>query len=429
MVKAICLSRVTKQKQGDVEVVPPEAETVTHPANHKNWRLAFVLLLVDVILVVASSQLTSSTFNDPRYKPYQAPFLFVWCKVAVRALAFPVVVLPIWMLSLLGKKKDTFHNLWKHCTEPYRDEGSTESPIRAKILLRKFAPMCTAILALQVTWVVGHVYAPSSIIAALGSSAVAFAYILSWLLLKNQMLIVKGFFVLVGFVGIGMISYASTVLAPTIVSASQLTESTDTVHLNETLTSQISGLSILPTTFDPSSIYIGVVCGLIGAVSVSAHMLAFKKAFRDVDLVQVSLIITLVSVFICTAYLPVPIILNVIGMEPWNLPAMPWGTMIVSWITALFSAMCYIQGLSLSNPFFMSLAEVAIVAMNTGVDSIARGIQMSSLQIAGTVVVAVAFVFMIMPDEWLSLNLKKRKLAIYIIGGKLRYLTGGKASK
>ena len=82
---------------------------------------------------------------------------------------------------------------FRHCTKIYRKDAISTNRIEPKILLQKCGAMCVAVLSLQLVWVVGHVYAPSSIISALGSSAVAFSYILSWLILKHPMLIVKVF--------------------------------------------------------------------------------------------------------------------------------------------------------------------------------------------------------------------------------------------
>ena len=59
------------------------------------------------------------------------------------------------------------------------------------VLLRKFGPLVLVTISLQVVWIVGHVYVPSSLMAALGSFTVAISYLLSWLVLKNRMLIVK----------------------------------------------------------------------------------------------------------------------------------------------------------------------------------------------------------------------------------------------
>jgi hypothetical protein len=41
------------------------------------------------------------------------------------------------------------------------------------------------------------------------------------------------------------------------------------------------------------------------------------------------------------------------------------------------------------------------------IDAVIRKIGLNSLQIAGTALVALAFVFMVMPDPWLSVKLRK----------------------
>ena len=52
----------------------------------------------------------------------------------------------------------------------------------------------------------------------------------------------------------------------------------------------------------------------------------------------------------------------------------------------------------------------------SGIDAIVRHISLSDLQIAGVAIVALAFMVMVMPDSWISVNLKKsssRKVPVH----------------
>ena len=96
-----------------VAVAPPEAVGISAQQAHKNWVLALLLLLVYIALVVASSQLTSSAFNDIQYKPYKAPFLFIWCKIALRILAFPFVLLIQSVIRLCQRQPVALNEQWR----------------------------------------------------------------------------------------------------------------------------------------------------------------------------------------------------------------------------------------------------------------------------------------------------------------------------
>ena len=90
-----------------------------------------------------------------------------------------------------------------------------------------------------------------------------------------------------------------------------------------------------PISFEGASVYIGVICGLGAALFMSLYTLAFKKAFQNVDLLQVALIVSLTHVFACLLFTPVPAISNLTNYEPWHISKMPWGPMLAAWTCAL----------------------------------------------------------------------------------------------
>ncbi|GAV03686.1 hypothetical protein RvY_14076 [Ramazzottius varieornatus] len=405
------LSDEEEDKVNVVPAAPPEGEGAISAAQaHKNWLLALLLLLVYITLVVTSSQLTSSAFNDVQYKPYKAPFLFIWCKIAMRMLAFPFALLIQSLIRLCQRHPVAVRDQWRHCTKALRvDEG--QGRVGVRIILWKFFPMSITMLLMQIGWIVGLVHAPASIVTALCAGTIAFSYLLSWLVLKNKMLLIKGIFVIVAFVGIGLISYAST----TAKYAAEKSTDTQADPIGEAFVSHetVVNATELPlafstTSFAGANVYLGVFCGLGAAIFYSLHQLTFKQAFKQADFIQVSLIMSIMSIFICIMYLPVPLIINAVGYERWEFAKMPWGIMFISWCFAFISSVSYAYGLALSNPFFMSVAEVAIVALSTGIDAIVRQISLSDLQIAGVAIVALAFIFMVMPDQWISVKLKTK---------------------
>ncbi|OQV21754.1 hypothetical protein BV898_04331 [Hypsibius exemplaris] len=396
----------------EMVTAPPEGEMVTERQARKNWIMALILLLIYITLVVTSSQLTSSAFNDVKFKQYKAPFLFVFCKVLMRCLAFPSVFLIQCCARLVKRQPIGAREQWRQSTAALRQHDG-EGRIGVRIFLNKFFPMSITMLLMQIGWVVGLVHAPASIVTALCSATIAFSYLISWLVLKNKMLLIKGLFVIVAFTGIALISYASTVAQYARMEtlgggAANVSEDklADAFENNDT---GDGGPAVYSTTsFAGANVYLGIFCGISAAITYSLHSLAFKIAFKKTDLVQVSLIMSLMSAFICAMYLPVPVTLYLIGYENWEFAKMPLHIMFSSWFLAYISSVAYAYGLALSNPFFMSVGEVLIVALSTVIDAVVRKIGLNDLQIAGTALVALAFIFMVMPDPWVSLSLKRQ---------------------
>ncbi|XP_055346614.1 uncharacterized protein LOC129594080 [Paramacrobiotus metropolitanus] len=408
------LSKEASRKKDAKDVVqsaPPEGDVIVSERQaHKNWLLALFLLMVYIGLVVMTGQLTRIAFSKNVFK-YKAPFLFVWCKVTLRVLAFPSVLLITILIRACRRQPVAVQTIWRHCTKTLRNH---QGKITLWLILRKYFPMSISMLLMQIGWVVGMVYAPTSIVAALCSGAVAFSYVLSWLVLKNKMLLVKGIFVVVAFAGIGLIAYATSATPQCAPPANATVQSNMTGNADVTLPSTPAGeMSEAATTVysvercaATSQMYLGVLFGICAAVFYSLHQLAFKLAYPVADLVQVSFIMSCMSLMISIMYFPVPLSMHLTGFEEWKWHEMPLGISVAAWCGSYVSSISYAYGLALSTPFFMSVSEVLIVALNTGIDTVVHAEPMGLLQILGTGLVVLAFLFMVMPDGWLSVKLR-----------------------
>lgn len=112
------------------------------------------------------------------------------------------------------------------------------------------------------------------------------------------------------------------------------------------------------------------------------------KAFPTGDLGQISLAISGMNLLSCLLYWPVPLILRCIEYETYNLSTMPSALVVGSWMCTagtyciherhvlmqtfasfIVSATAAGYGLVLSNPFFMSIGELLILAANSGESS------------------------------------------------------------
>ncbi|XP_055341238.1 uncharacterized protein LOC129590185 isoform X2 [Paramacrobiotus metropolitanus] len=139
--------------------------------------------------------------------------------------------------------------------------------------------------------------------------------------------------------------------------------------------------------------------------------IAFKKAFSELDLGQTSYVVTNMYIFNCLVIWPVPIVLSYFNVEKFNSHNMPYGLLFGAWIASSVSSIAAGYGLVLSNPFFMSISELLILATNTTIDVTFRGVRLHAAQIAGSVMTAISFLVLILPDEYMSLEfwLKSKK--------------------
>ena len=71
-------------------------------------------------------------------------------------------------------------------------------------------------------------------------------------------------------------------------------------------------------------------------------------------------------VFQCLIFWPVPLIVKYTGFEKYNIDDLPYWYAVPSWIAFGSAAIVYGYGLIVSTPFFMSIGELLVLALNTG---------------------------------------------------------------
>lgn len=68
----------------------------------------------------------------------------------------------------------------------------------------------------------------------------------------------------------------------------------------------------------------------------------------------------------CLTFWPVPLILKFTGVEKYDIEELPYQYAVPSWLAFGSAAIVYGYGLVVSTPFFMSIGELLVLALNTG---------------------------------------------------------------
>lgn len=141
--------------------------------------------------------------------------------------------------------------------------------------------------------------------------------------------VLQGLFVIVAFMGIGLISYATTIGSMS--TAGNGTVDTIAQVFEGNRTDDGEPPVFTTTNFEGSQVFIGVLCGIGAALFYSLHQLTFKLAFTTRDLVQVSFIMSCMSLMISLMYLPVPLIMHWTGYQVLDFARMPFALMFTAW--------------------------------------------------------------------------------------------------
>ncbi|GAV03667.1 hypothetical protein RvY_14061 [Ramazzottius varieornatus] len=154
---------------------------------------------------------------------------------------------------------------------------------------------------------------------------------------------------------------------------------------------------------------IGISATVVAAFANALHLLAFKKAFPQLDLGQTSFVVSCLFLFNCLMLWPVPLVLELTRMESFDTNLMPWPILMGAWICSSLAAVATGYGLVVSTPFFMSIAELLILMANSVVDVMIRQVKTHLAQIIGIALIGVAFIVLVVPDEYMTMGRRKSK--------------------
>ncbi|XP_055327759.1 solute carrier family 35 member F4-like isoform X2 [Paramacrobiotus metropolitanus] len=263
--------------------------------------LGLGLVVVHCITVLSAAQFAKATYS----KDFSAPFFIVYFRSAWRIIVFPTFMVLKYIQRAYRNKTDKPTSFMKTFT-------SCETVFGPKGLTPKAFVYPTGLLAmLWITVQFAHVFAVkflnNSIVQALFCSETAFCYLLSSLILRAPVYILKVIAVVIALGGVAFMVYS---------------QGKDDLSWE------------------------GIAICLIGAVLGSLYMVAFKRFIgKSEDVGKALLLTSTMAAFITVIAWPIVIILYVNGVEYWNWETFPWATVCISSSLTLVCRNRWIQGI------------------------------------------------------------------------------------
>ncbi|XP_055353683.1 uncharacterized protein LOC129599471 [Paramacrobiotus metropolitanus] len=353
----------------------------------KNWWLATVVLLLEVTLAICEAQFTSIGFTNHNFT---APHFYTECRFISRSLAFPLVIVIVLVMNIFSTKKKNLQLFFRKCASISGKEGLT-----VKNFFKKYTLPTLTTAGTGATYIVALIYIPPTVTSACYTSCVAISYVLSLVFLKQKHFIFKK---LSG-------SYALHIKELKLYSFCRLY-------------SCVCPLPEWPwwhTPQQPASkfavmrMYIGVIVIIISCFLLSFHQLFYVKSFPDADPYQAAFTCTIMFATAALLYWPVPLALRLQEQEVWEWSTVPWPYVFGGMFASLGVAFLYAFCLAISSPFFISLGELLNLCVTGLVDYFLRDIPLFPLQIVGSALIGVAFIALLIPDRFISLDLKRFK--------------------
>ncbi|XP_077990057.1 solute carrier family 35 member F4-like isoform X2 [Glandiceps talaboti] len=126
----------------------------------------------------------------------------------------------------------------------------------------------------------------------------------------------------------------------------------------------------------------------------------FKRVVGDASLGQVSLFLTLLSIFNLLFLWPVMLVLRLTGVENWEWKDMPWDYICGSAALGVAFNFLINFGIAYTYPLYIAIGTVLGIPLNAVVDYIWRNTPYGVIKIVGTLLIIGGFVLMILPSSW-----------------------------
>ncbi|OQV25102.1 hypothetical protein BV898_00794 [Hypsibius exemplaris] len=335
----------------------------------KKHALGICLIMVHCLTIVASSQFAKKTYSPD----FSAPLFLVYFRSCWRISVFPIFMVVKYLHRRVrhpGQGSISFMKTYTSCTSVFGPEGLT---------IKSFFYPCGLLSILwavvQYTHVLAVKYLNNSIVTALFCSETAFCYLLSALILKAPVYILKVLAVAVALVGVSLTAFSQM------------------------------GVGKQDLRWE------GIVVCLSGAFLASGYMVVVKKTLgKTEDVGQALLLTSAMSMFVTLMGWPVLMGLYYSGVEYWNLETFPWVAICASSSLTLVTISIFNLCLTLTNPLLMTLSKLMGIPVNYVVDRILFDHQIDVYQVLGVVLIGFGFVFLALPERWLAIKTIARRL-------------------
>ncbi|XP_055337758.1 putative thiamine transporter SLC35F3 isoform X2 [Paramacrobiotus metropolitanus] len=343
----------------DPLVATPEPE-LTPKSTGKRVILSIALVLGATGTSIAESQLAKQSYSED----FNAPFLMMYTSQMIRVWIFPLFLLISGAVTFAKRRSFGFEKQINKAILVYGPEGVTLlSLFKVTVVLGASSIVSLGLYMSTLSYI-----SPSES-TTLMTSQIAIVYVISIIFLHQRILLVKIIATVVSFTGVALTAY-------------------------------VKG-------FQSDSIT-GIAVTLVAATFYAVNQVYLKYVLKTAKLGQITLYMSSTAIFILMFGWVFPLTLWIAGMETWSFDSVPWGWIAGSGGATLATAIIVNYGISVATPFFMSMYNLLRIPINNLIDAYARGQTFAELEIVGAVLIAIGFIFIVLPDDRVSIRLKKQ---------------------
>lgn len=317
----------------------------TRDENSTNrWKTLYGVVIVIGIAVswVCSTQFAKSTYT----KTFDAPWFVVWFSTSWMSLCFPVICLISRLFKGCGVR-----TTFEKAQRVFGERG-----LCPFTLLTRCLPFALLWCACNYMYIRSLSVLSATDVTALFSSAPAFVFVLSFVILPDEIFVWRRLLAtLIAIGGIVLIAHSDGFTGP---SAT------------------------------------GVLLAVGSAMLAAMYKVTFKWFAGDGDVSQVSLFLTCLGVLNLLCFWPVMEIMHFTHYEKIYWSDMPWKFLCGSACLGLVFNFLINFGIALTFPLFISLGTVLGIPINAGVDAIWRDDKFGAFKWLGALMIILGFLLM-----------------------------------
>ncbi|XP_072045616.1 solute carrier family 35 member F3-like [Amphiura filiformis] len=342
------------EAHGQQEIIEEEPNSAT---DIKKWLFGFGIVIGIAVSWVGATQFAQSTYSDDFF----APSFNVWFSTVWMFVCYPVYVVGAMVIKSENRSWEGIQALNREAEKVFGRRGLN---LKAFFILSGSFCCCWAVTNYMYVYALGLIAAAD--VTALFASNTAFIYAFSWIWLHEriQLLPARGISVALSICGIVLIAYADGFSGPTA---------------------------------------LGVALSVGAAIGSALYKVLYKKYVGDATYGQVSLFLTVLSVFNSIFLWPFFVIFYYTGFEIIEWDKIPWDYLCGNAALGVVFNFLVNFGIALTYPLFIALGTVVGIPLNAVVDFLFRNIAFGAFKIGGTIFIIFGFVIMLMPERWQEL--------------------------
>ncbi|KAA8582235.1 hypothetical protein FQN60_008975 [Etheostoma spectabile] len=330
-----------------------------------------------LVLGVSSSWVGTTQVVKLTFQSFSCPFFISWFSSNWNILFFPIYYSG---LVVTTREKQTPIQKFRECSKLFGEDGMT-----LKLFVKRTAPFSILWTLTNYLYLMALKKLTATDVSALYCCHKAFVFLLSWIVLKDRFMGVRGIMTL-----IALNLYLQIVAAIMAITGIVMMAYADGFHGDS---------------------FVGVALA-VGSASTSAlYKVLFKMFLGSASLGEVAHFLSTMGFFNLIFISCVPLILYFTKVEHWgSLSSLPWGYL------------CGMAGLWLEPATILSLREDQVAkatlkacrrviffnydGLYEAVDVLKHEVIFSVVRLAATCIICLGFLLLLLPEEWDSVTLR-----------------------